>query len=112
MNEHIRKCAKDAYNQARGEHDSRMPYLTCKAGKLYLRLLRVRCKVQIGAYRKDKQMYETAVQKEQEVLAKLFAAIEEDLTCMHFEYNSDNELTVAFPHSHDFQVKGLSLIHI
>lgn len=114
--EGVKSGAQMAYTTARQDYDSRKSLLTCDVGKLYIRVLKARCKIQAGVFRGNqtgKKMYEDAIQEEEELLEKFVAAVKENGSCARItttnadEIKSSQDLTITIPlPGHEFGTMG------
>ena len=87
LRERVKSGAQVAYTTARQDYSSRKSLLMCDVGKLYVRVLKARCKIQAGVFRGNqtgKKMYEDAIQEEEELLEKMLAAVKENGSCARF----------------------------
>ena len=105
----IKSDAEECYDASRENYHRFKSLLTCDVGKLYVRLAKVRCKLQAGVYHGNQTMYEGAVQEEEGLLKDILTAVKADGSCVKFErkpgetgkIKSGHELTMYFHRSFD-----------
>ena len=105
----IKSDAEECYDASRQNYHRFKSLLTCDVGKLYVRLAKVRCKLQAGVYHGNQTMYEGAVQEEEGLLKDILTAVKADGSCVKFErkpgetgkIKSGHELTMYFHRSFD-----------
>jgi len=105
----VKAGATEAHGAARRSYDHFKPLLTCDVGKLYVRLLKARCKIQAGVFRGDqtgKEMYNRAVQEEEGLLKEILAAVKADGSCVKFERNPGQDESSLVPRHYGIYIKS------
>ena len=83
----IKSDAEECYDASRENYHRFKSLLTCDVGKLYVRLAKVRCKLQAGVYHGNQTMYDDAVQQEEGLLKDILTTVKADGSCVAFERN-------------------------